>query len=479
MTREKSSKPRKTHYHSTVSRRDFMKMLGLGAASVVGAVANPLPLRKEFADLDEVKSSPLAKKTQPFWVKEVDKPTVEIDWERMERFDARKFLWMSGRKRVGEEGWAEIFGNQMRIAKEGALNDTPSYSLRDRMMFEAGNAGWKEHTPSWNGFISDKYLTHKELGVPKYEGTPEENAQMVRAALRIFGASEAGFAHLTREHRKMIYSYHAFGQEIVFENVQEPYMDETKRVIPDRDDLTVITYTIPQSLYLTQAGHNGGFGGAVPQAYAMANYVTSRLATFLRGLGYITVCGDTYNFGPTTGWGVLAGLGEYTRAVHLSSPKYGLALRMTMLLLTDLPLAETKPIDAGIWKFCQTCKKCAEGCPAGAISMADQPSYEVTGDWNNPGVNGYALNALECWKNAVSAMPYCNYCQASCPFNKMDKAVLHELVRLTIGTTPAFNSIIRKMDDVMGYGIKEERAVDFWKMDPEDIPLFGLDPSRS
>ena len=78
-----------TKHHSTMSRRDFMKILGLGgAAAGVATVATPV-----FHDLDEVMASPMAERRLPFWAKEVDKPTVEIDWERMKRFDGAKTMF--------------------------------------------------------------------------------------------------------------------------------------------------------------------------------------------------------------------------------------------------------------------------------------------------------------------------------------------------------------------------------------------------
>jgi hypothetical protein len=76
-----------------------------------------------------------------------------------------------------------------------------------------------------------------------------------------------------------------------------------------------------------------------------------------------------------------------------------------------------------------------------------------------------------------SGEPDCSRCQVVCPFNKYDSAVMHDLVKLSIGTTPALNSVIRKLDDAFGYG--EERGTDLWDKDPWDIPLFGLDSSRS
>ena len=47
---------KKMHYHSTVSRRDFMKMLGIGAGAVGLGVAG---CSESSKDLDEMMDSPL------------------------------------------------------------------------------------------------------------------------------------------------------------------------------------------------------------------------------------------------------------------------------------------------------------------------------------------------------------------------------------------------------------------------------------
>jgi len=64
-----------------------------------------------------------------------------------------------------------------------------------------------------------------------------------------------------------------------------------------------------------------------------------------------------------------------------------------------------------------------------------------------------------------------------CPFSKFDEAVMHDLVKASISSTPVLNGMIRKMDDIFGYG--DQKGTDLWDKDPMDIPLFGLDPSRS
>jgi reductive dehalogenase len=480
----KEQKGKEQHYHSTTSRRDFMKALGLGASAVVSASAGLSS--NGFADMDEMLSSPLAETNHAWWVKEVDKPTVEVDWDRIERFDGRKIIFLTALKHFGTKRFKEVYAHGRKDMIEGMRNKTPGKTVRDRALLEATSFGWREHMPSWTGEdqmalgytpMMTNYTTPEELGVPRWEGTPEENSRMVRVALRLFGASEAGFVKLTKKNKKLIYTYEPFGRKIVFEDVDRGYATRTKKVLPNKD-LWMIVYTIPQSLILTKAGEFGGFGGAVPYAYVRSNYVASRLMVFLRTLGYQRYGGDSAAVGPSVAWGVLAGLGEYSRAHHVVSPKYGNAIRTTMLQLTDLPLAETRPIDAGILKFCMSCKKCATMCPSGAISTADEPSWETKGDFNSPGIKGFYLDGLRCWEQMFMYSPPCTRCQAVCPYSKMDKAAMHSIIRATVGTTSVVNPIIRDLADVFGYGVHPDTE-SIWDTDPEEIPLDGLDPSRS
>ena len=65
-------------YHTTRSKKAFMKMLGLGGSIGATGIVSSL-----YHDLDEVKASPAAERKLPWWTREVDKPTVEIDWSNI------------------------------------------------------------------------------------------------------------------------------------------------------------------------------------------------------------------------------------------------------------------------------------------------------------------------------------------------------------------------------------------------------------
>jgi reductive dehalogenase len=154
------------------------------------------------------------------------------------------------------------------------------------------------------------------------------------------------------------------------------------------------------------------------------------------------------------GFGVMAGLGELSRLNRVITPEYGPVVRI-FKVVTDLPLAPSKPIDAGIWEFCKTCKKCSETCPTQTLSTGD-PSWEIKGAWNNPGVKAFYEDAPKCltyWRTSGGS---CIICFVVCPFTKQDKSFMHAFIQRTIANTTTFNSTLRKMDDIFGYGELKE-----------------------
>jgi len=106
-----------------MSKPTYMKMLGLAGAG---------------HDLDEITASPKAEWKRPWWVRSVDEPTVETDWNRLERFDTRKIQQRSFSKYVGEDENTRLRKLGAERSKQWILENRPSYTLRDRALDIAG-----------------------------------------------------------------------------------------------------------------------------------------------------------------------------------------------------------------------------------------------------------------------------------------------------------------------------------------------------
>ena len=111
-------------YHTTVSRREFMKGLGLVGAGL-GAAAATTPV---FHDLDEVTSSKSSHPEMRWWIKERDYEdiTTPIDWTVFAPYDraANPMPPFFGTPNP----WKE---RQDAIDVAGLVNKVPGRSVRD------------------------------------------------------------------------------------------------------------------------------------------------------------------------------------------------------------------------------------------------------------------------------------------------------------------------------------------------------------
>lgn len=468
------------HYHSTMSRRDFIKVLGLGGATAgVAAVASPV-----FGDLDEVMASSAAERKLPSWVREVDKPTVEIDWSIMKRFDARKTMFNipSFLKAVGEDEGKRLLKLRGERMTQYLRENRPGFGVKDQALYSAARLNMFHHFPPSQLSLESVFLgprmapTPEAMGVPRWKGTPEEATRMVRAAAKLFGAAEMGVTEFNEKTRKLFYSYDAAGntpnsppKKVEFENVDQAYETDKKRVIP-YNMKSVIDFAVRMSPSAIATSPSIISDAGIGMGYSEGYLISSRLQEFLRGLGYQCLAESNINgsLANSGGFAVLSGLGELSRLNRVITPEYGPTVRI-FKVVTDLPMAPTKPIDAGIMRFCRTCKLCAEACPNKALSMDAEPSWETKGYWNNPGVKAYYEDASRCRTTWMEVVSCCAICFAVCPFANINgESFAHDMVAKTIAATPAFNGLITDMDVAFGYGQKDPEK--WWD---KDLPPYG------
>ena len=438
-------------------------------------------LQRNAKSLYQPLKSPLPdfRRRLPFWVREVDEPTVEIDWDRLAPFPGVNQTLFNPEV-YGPEEYFRLCDAQKQYDVDFMKRKVAGHSIQDNAIANASNWLWKgldlpwADGPTWETDpLHPVFYTPEEFGVPRYEGTPAQNSRMIEVAARVFGAAEVGFVRLDERAKKLVYG------EVRYEDVEVGYDpgDGTK-VLPKKD-LWVICALIPQSLLFGKATSDSNWAATNGLAYSMSHIYSGRMMSFLRSLGYHSYGGDFNALGVAVGFGVLAGLGEYSRMGQLVSPRYGAMVRTCYVIATDLPLEETKPIDAGIMRFCKTCMKCARTCPSGAISMKRDPYWGGSDPWQNEGIRGYHIRGKACFSQMFKYPTNCGVCQTVCPYDKLDKAVLHDGIKIAIKYAPIFNGIIAHMDNLFGYGLEETDRDLIWRREPSSIPLFGLDESRS
>ena len=454
---------------SNLTRREFFKdmgLLGIGAAGIAGL--GPIEAFGESWS-DKPGVTP-----RPAWVSTVDRPTVEIDWEAIYRFDERNTVRRGWSKYLDEEAFAAVrnLGNTRIVERSQA--GQPGYSVRDIALYRASGIG---ATQSFLG--PTNVSTPDELGIPRWEGTPEENSEMIRAALRQFGAATVGFVELDENSEKLIYAIDPDGKELIISEDQDVAEEtETTRIIPKKARW-VIVWTVQMSQEGMMRSPTPVGAATTAITYAENRAIQSRLQGFLRGIGYSGLGeAETNALGISPGFGVLAGLGELSRLNRVITPEYGPMVRV-FKMLTDLPLAPTSPIDAGIMNFCRACMTCATYCPSNSLSTSPEPSYETQGGWSRGGVKTWYENSLTCRNYWAEVGTNCGICFAVCPFSVKDRAVIHSMVKGVIGTTPIFNSALAEMSR----RVYLTQPADQPQKDPEawwklDYAEFGIDSTQ-
>ena len=449
---------------TSLNRREFLKDLGLlgAGAATVGMLGPVEALGENWSDKAGI--SP-----RPFWVHQVDKPTVEIDWDAIYRFDERNTVRKGWSKYLDEETFKQLSAKQAMydLAKEKRAG----YSVRDIALYNSSGLG------SAQSFLGpDTIKTPEEAGIAKWEGTPEENSEMIRAALRAFGAATVGFVELDEKSEKLIYAIDPDGKEMVIsENQDVPEENETQRIIPKKARWAIV-WTIQMSGEGMSRSPTPLGAATTAMAYARGRATQTRLQGFLRGIGYYGLGeAQTNSLGIAPAFGVLAGLGELSRLNRLITPEYGPMVRV-FKMLTNLPLAPTQPIDAGIFNFCKSCMTCATYCPSGALSTSPEPSYTTQGAWSRGGVKTYYENSLACRNYWAEVGTNCGICFAVCPFGVKDRAFIHKMVKGVVGTTTIFNGALAEMSrTVYSPGAKDQpqkSTEEWWKLDYSE---YGTD----
>ncbi|AII61457.1 reductive dehalogenase [Dehalococcoides mccartyi] len=491
-----------SQFHSIVSRRDFMKGLGLVGAGVGAAgAANPV-----FHDIDEIASSSSSLQHNPWWVKDVDQPTTPIDWDvlkpgrvayvgtgmfggmgpdvlKYSRAETQKLMinylksedpnWQPGANLLGVKSastdpeYPDFAGDikDNALATGSALLTAGVFPMEVIMATGGKYFSLTDHPEGWREV---PYITQR--GGTKWQGSPEEALKVVRAAARFYGFDDVQAIPVDEKFLKVMWgtkqmiisnapTTFEFGD--VDDFVCTPAVNPTNITIPNKCKW-YLNFTCRQPGEVTRHAQSTTQNAA--QTYSYANWIKTfkHVQDFLWGLGYISLDNIHGRFIPTGFTGTMCGAGELSRWSGILTPKFGNMTRVVHGVLTDLPLAETSPVNFGARKFCETCGICANSCPQGAIQQGEA-TWDARYAWENSGYLG--------WRNDMTLCNHCPVCQGVCPFNAFDKSGIHEIIKSTISATSLFNGFFTSMDKSFDYGRKP--AAEWW--DDPNQPVWGMD----
>jgi len=410
----------------------------------------------------------------PWWVKSVDNITTETDDNRFKKHDTTLFKQidalqsqMPDLKKDGDEKLRAFIAKSIKENIPGrTLPDLAlHYAAGTYFHYRVGNLGddsFISLMPGISEINTWKLHPPQSFGLPPWKASPEEASHILETAGTQLGAAMVGFTTINPNWLD--------NDCEISPDVDNISSVDGKTLIPERMKYVIcILGVTPQNL----VDRNFSFLGAAGDraGYEQTSMAYTRVMRFVRGLGY-----DAYDLQLTaiaTPFAIAAGLGELGRMNRMVNPIFGGNVRIGMVL-TDLPLAIDKPIDFGLQKFCEKCKKCATSCPGNAISKEDKPTWEPSNKMQTPGKKVYFEDIDKCMAAQNGRDYYCSTCMAVCPWSKQDKTVLHELAHIMASKFPGFGKLLVKMDDLFGYGriTRDDKLEEWWE---QRRPIGGVD----
>ena len=428
------------NYHHTLSRRDFMKRLGLTGMGLGGASM----MMPQFHDLDEISKVTSSKTTSiPWWVKTIDQP-------RLFEFTSTYTRYENSKRQYNIS--AEENAQYSNTAKQNAIDKWKKGDISWSRAAQALTLAANSTQATLYGLNSAFPLSNhsnalfESLGMSTWSGSPEEANHLVKNAAFLFGADLVAVSVVDER-----CYYKEYGGKLINFVDSSQYSDSAQaRNIPK--DYTIAIWLggrWPLPMYsmtpspFGAASVRAAIGGQLPLAKA-------RLSEFIRYLGYDVIADAPALDVPV---GLLGGAGELGRHNRIVSPMNGPNF-YTTTLITNFNIQPDSPISAGITEFCKSCALCATACPGEALETGAEPSQTVKGPWNNPGHSAWYEDSAKCYRyrGTIGTGSDCTLCFRNCPFTNQGVASSHEMVKIAISTTSLFNGFFANMDKAFGFG---------------------------
>ncbi|HEX9798424.1 MAG TPA: reductive dehalogenase domain-containing protein [Anaerolineales bacterium] len=452
---------------SKVSRRDFIK--GLGAAGAVASVAAVFTEASAAAKAPSAYAGWENRRGTEYFDRsrfEVAKPESYQVVGTLKRRDTRVYdsrARLGGHQRgedavtkydAGDPFWADYYAKNPADG-DGLPQPDTDRMLRDewyppqQAIVEAGAERRTEFATTGEGFLAAAWsIAYQDFSYPRPSSPPEEadweEVSTVRGEFKspelaskfIKGIAANFGATLCRITEAQPAWFYANGLRGVEEDVA---IGDEFEIRPWWKYAIVVT----RPMEFDALGADPNFGNSY-SGYNPSTYVATHVARSIKALGY-----PSRVEAPMAGYemfvvpfAVDAGFGELARTCNCVSPDMGGNFRQSVVL-TNLPLAMDKPINAGVADFCKKCKICSEYCWTGSISMDDEPN------WEEAGVLRWDVNGFTCsmgWNQVSGGDSYpenapggglrgCRACISVCPWYRRTNW-LHNSVRSFVANDP-------------------------------------------
>lgn len=334
------------------------------------------------------------------------------------------------------------------------IRSSDGYRQRD---FAVRNASWvmanlmmerslpeKKH----DGF-TNLIKEYQPVAVTKAEvDSPPQVAAQIKKIGKAFGADLVGIAAIDKRWH-YTHRFDSFGRT------------EQPAELPD-NLLHCIVIGISMS-HDVVATYPSALAGIAPGlGYSKESFVLQSLSQYIRNIGYeaYAALSDTAIAIP---YAIQAGLGEYGRNGLLITKDYGPRVRFGMIF-TNLPMQNDKPVQFGVNGFCSICTKCAQACPAKAISFT-APDTQVYNQSNIKGVKKWSVNGETCFQIWANQGTECGICIRVCPYNKNNATIAQRMYYRLFRFMAAspLKKVALWLDNALNYG-KRIPAQNWWNV---------------
>ncbi len=273
------------------------------------------------------------------------------------------------------------------------------------------------------------FLVKEKPQTPPVEIDINNTVNAIKFMAKYYGAVDIGFTKLHKHH---YYSIHGRNAENWGAQIEKHHQFAIAIIVKMDPAMLKHSPSLPVMLESSKQ-------------YVEAAKIAHLIAEYIRNLGYDAKSHVDGNYD------ILAvpvardaGMGEVGRMGILLHPKFGPAVRISVVT-TDLQLpVTTSRKNYHIEEFCTICKKCAFNCPTKSIPLNDKPVSRNFAHWSIKQESCYGF-----WKKAGTD---CAFCIRSCPYTKQDN-ILHRFVRFYISLNPVNQRIALFFDDIF-YGKK-------------------------
>jgi ferredoxin len=313
------------------------------------------------------------------------------------RYDERNIIFSRVKLEKNTEAYDTYYKNHPEIKeKDDSLR---GFNIRTKLReSEEYKALFFPLTSSNKALLKHLHTVVDETPLANRVIPPKDFHKNIKEITKHYGAYDVGIVKLNEDH----YYSHSGGlsTSIGIDNYGE-------KIKPTYTH--AIVYIIPMDLEFINRAPNYEEMIETENVYLNIAFTGSRLALYLKGLGYKTTFqSEAFYLTPLVPLAFDAGLGEIGMTNHLVHPELGDRFRIGAVL-TTLQLEADKPMEFGLEDFCKRCALCVMNCPSKSITPFPRM------------VNGrrfYKFDDQSCfnlWKNTGTD---CGTCIQSCPFTQ-------------------------------------------------------------